>query len=66
MAKGIFTIPDIEHEGDIQHYRSLIIQNGGRIEKVAWNGSEDDEAYIVFSADSERQVENIIQAIEDE
>lgn len=66
MAKGIIPIPSIEHEGDIEHFRSLIIMNGGRVDKVVWDGSEDDDAYIVFSADSERQVETIIQTVQDE
>lgn len=59
MAISIFFIPCIEHEGDIQHYRSLIIDNGGDIENVVWNGREDDDAYIVYTAPTKQQVKNI-------
>ena len=50
MAKGVFFLIDAEHDGDIQHYKSLIIDNGGEIEEVVWTGVEEDDAYIVFSA----------------
>ena len=59
MAKGTFFMIDAEHDGDIQHYKSLIINNGGEIEEVVWTGNEDDDAYIVFSAPTKQQVDNI-------
>lgn len=65
MASGVFFIPDIEHEGDIQHYRSIIQDNGGEIIKVVWNGEPDDDAYIVFSAPSMQQVSNIKSILQD-
>lgn len=64
MAKGVFYIPDIEHEGDMQHYRTLIIDNGGEIIKVVWNGEEDDDAYIAFSAPTQQQVQTIKTILE--
>lgn len=66
MAIGIHYIPDIEHEGDIEYYRSLIIDNGGDIENVVWNGTEDDDAYIVFSAPTRQQITNIKLILENE
>ncbi|MCQ2050920.1 MAG: hypothetical protein MJY74_01750 [Bacteroidaceae bacterium] len=65
MASGVFFIPDIEHEGDIQHCRSIIQDNGGDIVKVVWNGEPDDDAYIVFSASSIQQVNNIKSILQD-
>ena len=59
MAKGVFFLIDAEHDGDIQHYKSLIIDNGGEIEEVVWTGVEEDDAYIVFSAPTKEQVDNI-------
>ena len=56
---------DAEHDGDIQHYKSLIIDNGGEIEEVVWTGVEDD-AYIVFSALTKEQVDNIKLILESE
>ena len=32
--KGVFFIPDIEHDGDVQYYKSLVLDNGGEIIKV--------------------------------
>ena len=59
MAKGVFFLNDVEHDGDVQHCKSLIIDNGGEIEEVVWTGVEDDDAYIVFSAPTKEQVDNI-------
>ena len=56
---------DAEHDGDIQHYKSLIIDSGGKIEEVVWTGVEDDDAYIVFSAPTKEQVDNIKSIIKD-
>lgn len=64
MEKGIFYIPDIEHEGDMQHYRTLIIDNGGEIIKVVWNGELDDDAYVVFSAPNQQKVQTIKTILE--
>ena len=55
---------DVEHDGDVQHCKSLIIDNGGEIEKVVWIGVEDD-AYIVFSAPTKEQVDNIKSILRD-
>ena len=56
---------DAEHDGDIQHYKSLIIDSGGKIEEVVWTGNEDDDAYIVFSAPTKQQVDNIKSILRD-
>ena len=65
MARGTFFMIDAEHDGDIQHYKSLIIDNGGEVEEVVWTGVEDDDAYIVFSAPTKEQVDNIKSIIKD-
>ena len=59
MARGTFFMIDAEHDGDVQHCKSLIIDNGGEIEEVVWTGNEDDDAYIIFSAPTKQQVSNI-------
>ena len=66
MAKGVFFLIDAEHDGDIQHYKSLIIDNSGVIEEVVWTGVEDDDAYIVFSAPTKQQVDNIKSILRDD
>lgn len=65
MAKGVFFLNDVEHDGDVQHSKSLIIDNGGEIEEVVWTGVEDDDAYIVFSAPTKEQVDNIKSILKD-
>ncbi len=65
MARGTFFMIDAEHDGDIQHYKSLIIDSGGKIEEVVWTGNEDDDAYIVFSAPTKEQVDNIKSILKD-
>ena len=65
MAKGVFFLIDVEHDGDVQHCKSLIIDNGGEIEEVVWTGVEDDDAYIVFSAPTKEQVDNIKSILKD-
>lgn len=59
MAKGVFYLIDVEHEGDVQYAKSQIIDNGGTINKNVWTGIEDDDAYIVFSASTKQQVQTI-------
>lgn len=49
MAKGVFFLIDAEHDGDIQHYKSLIIDSGGEVEEVVWTGVEDEEPDIFYS-----------------
>ena len=65
MAKGVFFLNDVEHDADVQHCTSLIIDNGGEIEEVVWAGVEDDDAYIVFSAPTKEQVDNIKSILKD-
>ena len=57
MAKGVFYLIDVEHEGDVQYAKSQIIENGGTIDKVVWTGIEDDDACIVVSAATKQQVQ---------
>ena len=56
---------DAEHDGDIQHYKPLIIDNSGEIDEVVQTGVEDDDAYIVFSAPTKEQVDNIKSILKD-
>lgn len=65
MVKGVFFLIDVEHDSDVQHCKSLIIDNGGKIEEVVWTGVEDEDAYIVFSAPTKQQVDNIKSILKD-
>lgn len=64
MAKGTFYVPDVEHEGDMLHYEQLIRNNGGEIIRAEWDGEPDDDAFIVFSAPTQTQVNNIKSRLE--
>ncbi|MBE6070187.1 MAG: hypothetical protein E7211_21225 [Clostridium lundense] len=62
--KGTFFVPCVEHEGDMLHFEQLIRNNGGEIVKVEWDGTEDDDAYIIFKAPTQQQVDNIKTILE--
>jgi len=52
MASGIFYVPDCEHQGDIDHFKTIIIENGGHIKKVSWSGFDGDDAVIIYVCDN--------------
>ena len=64
MASGIFYVPDCEHWGDIDHFKNIIKENGGRIRKCSWSGSEDDEAIIIYECDNVITKNQIKEALE--
>lgn len=48
MKKALIVIPDVEHTGDIDHFKNLIIDAGGNIIETRWSGEDGDDAYIVL------------------
>lgn len=64
MKKFRFCVPDVEHEGDIDYFRTIIIDAGGTIENTIWSGEDGDDAYIVFSVE-DQNVERVKAALED-
>lgn len=48
MKKALIVIPDVEHTGDIDHFRNIIIDAGGNILETRWSGEDGDDAYIAF------------------
>ena len=38
----------MEHTGDIDHFRNIIIDAGGNIIETRWSGEDGDDAYIAF------------------
>ena len=40
MKKALIVIPDVEHTGDIDHFRNII--------ETRWSGEDGDDAYIAF------------------
>jgi len=60
MAKEVFYVPDCEHQGDIDYYRNIIIENGGHICKVSWSGEDGDEAVIVYESNNINQIKNAL------
>ena len=58
MVRGIFITCEVEHQGDIDTYRSIIIENGGTVDKVDWQ--EDDDCVIVYHCEN-KEVKSKIQ-----
>ena len=46
MIKDYFEVPDVEHQGDIDHFIGIIQDAGGEILKVNWSGEEDVQPYL--------------------
>lgn len=61
---AIFTVPDVEHIGDIEYYESLIRSAGGIVDRHSWSQEDGDKAYIYYHcADRDEliQVKNILR-----
>lgn len=66
MKKALIVIPDVEHTGDIDRYRSLIIDVGGNIIETRWSGEDGDDAYIAFECRDDEHAKKIKEKIENE
>jgi hypothetical protein len=61
---AIFTVPDVEHIGDIEYYESLIRSAGGIVDRHSWSQEDGDNAYIYYHCDDRDeliQVKNILR-----
>lgn len=67
MIKSVFQVPDVEHQGDIDHFTGIIQDAGGTILRVVWNEEEDDDvAYIVFQCRDKSHKKEIKLKLENE
>ena len=66
MIKSVFQIPDVEHQGDIDHFTGIIQDAGGTILRVVWNEEDDDVAYIVFQCRDKKHKKEIKLKLENE
>ena len=66
MIKDYFEIPDVEHQGDIDHFTGIIQNAGGEILKVNWSGEEDDAAYIIYQCQDKNHQKQILDKLENE
>lgn len=67
MIKSVFQVPDVEHQGDIDYFKSIIQDAGGTILRVVWNEEEDDDvAYIVFQCRDKSHKKEIKLKLENE
>ena len=64
--KAIFEVLDIEHQGDIDHFTSIIQDAGGEIVKVYWSGEEYDAAYIIYQCQDKNHQKQILDKLETE
>ena len=40
--KAIFEVPDVEHQGDIDHFTGIIQDAGGIVTGYSWSGDDGD------------------------
>lgn len=66
MIKSVFQVPDVEHQGDIDYFKSIIQDAGGTILRVVWNEEDDDVAYIVFQCRDKNHKKEIKLKLENE
>lgn len=66
MKKALIVIPDVEHTGDIDHFRNIIINAGGNIIETRWSGEDEDDAYIAFECRDDEHAKEIKAKIENE
>ena len=67
MIKSVFQVPDVEHQGDIDYFKSIIQDAGGTILRVVWNEEDDDDvAYIVFQCRDKNHKKEIKLKLENE
>ena len=66
MIKDCFEVPDIEYDGDIEHFKGIIQDAGGEIVKVNWSGDEYDSAYIVYRCQDKSHQKQILDKLENE
>ena len=64
--RAIFEVPDVEHQGDIDHFTGIIQDAGGTILRVVWNEEDDDVAYIVFQCRDKNHKKEIKLKLENE
>ena len=64
--KAIFEVLDVEHQGDIDHFTSIIQDAGGEIVKVNWSGEEGDAAYIIYQCQDKNHQKQILDKLENE
>ncbi len=62
MVRGVFITAEVEHPGDIENYKSVIIGNGGEVERVDWK--EEDDCIIVFRCENIEQRKIIKAALD--
>ena len=66
MIKSVFQVPDVEHQGDIDHFTGIIQDAGGTILRVVWNEEDDYVTYIVFQCRDKNHKKEIKLKLENE
>lgn len=64
--RAIIEVPDVEHQGDIDHFTGIIQDAGGEIVKVNWSGEEDETAFIVYQSQNRNHQKQILEKLENE
>ena len=63
--KAIYEVPDVEHQGDIDHFTGIIQDAGGIITGYSWSGYDGDSCYIFYRCSSREELENVKSVMEE-
>ena len=63
--KAIFEVPDVEHQGDIDHFTGIIQDAGGIVTGHSWSGDDGDSCYIFYGCSSREELANVKSAMEE-
>ena len=65
MIRDIFEVPDVEHQGDIDHFTGIIQDAGGIVTGHSWSGDDGDSCYIFYGCSSREELENVKSVMEE-
>ena len=65
MIKDYFEVPDVEHDGDIEHFKGIIADAGGIVPGHSWSGDDGDNCYIFYRCSSREELENVKSVMEE-
>ena len=65
MIKDYFEVPDVEHQGNIDHFTGIIKDAGGIVTGHSWSGDDGDSCYIFYGCSSREELANVKSAMEE-
>ena len=65
MIKDYFEVPDVEHPGDIEYFKSIIQDAGGIVTGHPWSEYDGDSCYIFYRCSCREELENVKSVMEE-